>query len=67
MSLTDHLISLVDVDVFTEGKNAELFVGRPFHLDYEAAYLLVADAWKNKVGGIPQGTFLLAACVNKAA
>lgn len=60
MTLTDHLISLVDIDVFIEGKNQELFVGRPFNLDYEKAYLLVADSWKHRVGGIPQGTFLLA-------
>jgi DNA helicase HerA-like ATPase len=50
----------VDVDIFVEGKIDEFFVGRPFHLDYECAYLLVADAWKFRVGGIPQGTFLLA-------
>ncbi|NLW90208.1 MAG: DUF87 domain-containing protein [Syntrophomonadaceae bacterium] len=60
MTLTDHLISLVDVDVFGEGKKQELFIGRPFYLDYEKAYLLVADSWKNRVGGIPQGAFLLA-------
>lgn len=37
-----------------------LFVGRPFYLDYEKAQILVSDAWKHKVKGIPQGTFLLA-------
>lgn len=36
------------------------FVGRPFYLDYDLAYLLVADAWKMRADGIPQGTFLLA-------
>lgn len=37
-----------------------LFVGRPFYLDYEKAQILVSDAWKHRVKGIPQGTFLLA-------
>lgn len=60
MSLTNHLINLINVDLFSEGKKGELFVGRPFYLDYEKAFLLVADAWKNTVGGIPQGSFLLA-------
>lgn len=36
------------------------FIGRPFYVDYERANLLVADAWKQKVKGIPQGSFLLA-------
>ena len=47
-------------DIFEEGRNKELFVGRPFYLDYETASILISDAWKNKVKGIPQGTFLLA-------
>jgi hypothetical protein len=37
-----------------------MFVGRPFHLDYSTALLLIADAWKQKAQGIPQGCFLLA-------
>ena len=36
------------------------FVGRPFRLTYSKAEILVADAWKDKCGGIPQGCFLLA-------
>jgi hypothetical protein len=52
--------SLAKVDIFKDGRKSEFFVGRPFYLDYERAYLLVADAWKKKVGGIPQGSFLLA-------
>ena len=35
-------------------------MGRPFHVDYDRALLLVADAWKHQAKGIPQGTFLLA-------
>lgn len=36
------------------------FVGRPFKLSYSNASILVADAWKERSGGIPQGCFLLA-------
>lgn len=49
-----------NVDIFKEGRKNELFVGRPFYLDYENAQVLVSDAWKHRVKGIPQGTFLLA-------
>lgn len=60
MSLTDEVKSLATVDIFTEAKKQELFVGRPYYLDFDKAYLLITDAWKERVGGIPQGTFLLA-------
>ncbi len=60
MSITQELKSLATVDIFVESKKPELFIGRPYYLDYDKAYLLVADAWKEKVGGIPQGTFILA-------
>lgn len=36
------------------------FVGRPFHLDFSTAQILVSDSWKEKAQGIPQGCFLLA-------
>ena len=60
MSLTQELKNLAMVDIFTEAKKADLFIGRPYYLDFDKAYLLITDAWKEKVGGIPQGTFLLA-------
>lgn len=60
MSIAETIKRLASVDIFSDAKKPELFVGRPFHLDYEWAHLLVADSWKMKVGGIPQGTFLLA-------
>jgi hypothetical protein len=66
MSLTAKVKSLGSVDLFKEAKNDEWFVGRPFYLDYERALILVSDAWKKKVGGIPQGTFLLAFYENEA-
>lgn len=37
-----------------------IFVGRPFRLSYNKAEILVADAWKERANGIPQGCFLLA-------
>lgn len=60
MAISDELRSIATVDIFKESKKPELFVGRPYYLDYEKAYLLITDAWKERVGGIPQGTFLLA-------
>ncbi|NLB79786.1 MAG: ATP-binding protein, partial [Clostridiaceae bacterium] len=51
---------MATVDIFQEAKKTDMFIGRPFYLDFDKAYLLITDAWKEKVGGIPQGTFLLA-------
>ncbi len=36
------------------------FVGRPFKISYTAASILVADAWKERAHGLPQGSFLIA-------
>ncbi len=58
--LKQKLKDILDVDLFKEGKKESFFVGRPFYLDYENAQILVSDAWKHRVKGIPQGTFLLA-------
>lgn len=60
MDIAATIQKLASVDIFLEARNKDSFVGRPFYLDYEKAYLLVADAWKIKVGGIPQGSFLIA-------
>lgn len=51
---------LASVDIFDKGRDDNLFVGRPFYLDYEKAKILISDAWKHRVKGIPQGAFLLA-------
>ena len=58
--LEQKLRDILNIDIFKEGKKEELFVGRPFYLDYERAQILICDAWKHRVGGISQGTFLLA-------
>jgi len=65
MILSNIMQKMATVDIFQrESGNNEIstgvFVGRPFSLDYEKAYILVADAWKNKAKGIPLGSFLLA-------
>ncbi len=58
--LENRLKDIASVDIFKNGRNKSLFVGRPYYLDYEKTKILVSDAWKNQVCGIPQGTFLLA-------
>jgi hypothetical protein len=60
MSLKDQIAELTAVDLFKEARQKDLFIGRPFSVEYQSATLLVADAWKMQAGGIPQGTFLLA-------
>jgi len=60
MSLITAIKKLASVDIFTQARQQDKFVGRPFGLDYDRALLLVADSWKFNVGGIPQGCFLLA-------
>jgi CRISPR/Cas system CSM-associated protein Csm2 small subunit len=60
MGLMQAIEDLALVDIFKEAKQNDLFIGRPYYLDFDKAYLLITDAWKEKVGGIPQGTFILA-------
>ena len=58
--LEQKIKDISQVDIFNDGRQDFLFVGRPFYLDYETAEILVSDAWKHRVSGIPQGSFLLA-------
>lgn len=58
---------LTETNIFKRKQEGEalqwdtgLFVGRPFRLTYSRAEILVADAWKQRAKGIPQGCFLLA-------
>jgi DNA helicase HerA-like ATPase len=65
ISFTSEIAKLASIDLFKKDDlTGELqtgtFIGRPFFLDYDRAHLLVADSWKQKVKGIPQGSFLLA-------
>ncbi|MDF3125436.1 DUF87 domain-containing protein [Rheinheimera sp. 1928-s] len=58
--LDNKLKNILDTNIFEKGRDETNFVGHLFYLDYERAKLLVADAWKHRAHGIPQGTFLLA-------
>ncbi|MEG4044633.1 helicase HerA domain-containing protein [Microcoleus sp. Pol17_C1] len=55
---------LTQTKIFKSKSNGDwdtgFFVGRPFRLSYNKAEILVADAWKQRAKGIPQGCFLLA-------
>lgn len=53
--------NLITTDLLKQGRqNKKQFVGRPYYLSYDIARLLVCDAWKAQVKGIPAGCFLLA-------
>ena len=72
MVLTDIMQKIAAVDVFqrdnkTNEINSGIFVGRPFTLDYDKAFILLADAWKSKAKGIPLGSFLLAYALKQVA
>src|SRR5947207_487144 len=58
-SVVDELKLLATVDLFKSGRDDATFVGRPFSFDYTTVKLLVNDKWKNSVGGVPAGAFLL--------
>lgn len=64
LALNNEIARIAAIDLFKRSKTGVvetgLFVARPFYLDYDRAHLLVADAWKQRAKGIPQGTFLLA-------
>jgi hypothetical protein len=64
VNFVNEIDKIANVDIFKKNSKGEhdtgFFVGRPFHLNYDSAHVLVADSWKIKAGGIPQGTLLLA-------
>lgn len=65
VGFVDAIAQLAKVDLFERDPKTGVvttgwFVGRPFYLDYDKASILVADSWKSKAGGLPQGAFLLA-------
>ena len=60
MSTTKLIKQLAQIDILKEGKVEDNFIGRPFYLDYDKAFILINDYWKSRVNGVPQGTFLLA-------
>lgn len=60
MSINEQLKSLASVDLFKEAIVPDAFVGRPFYFDFSHMKLLSNDHWKEKVGGIAAGAFLVA-------
>ncbi len=60
MSISHQLKQIAAADIFSLAEEKAAFVGHPFYFDYDLVQVLVADARKKGVGGIPQGTFLLA-------
>lgn len=66
VTVIDQLKELATVDLFKDVAADELFVGRPFYLDFDRLRFLSNDAWKHKVGGVPAGAFLLALYTGEA-
>ncbi|NEQ67552.1 MAG: DUF87 domain-containing protein [Symploca sp. SIO2D2] len=66
MGIEKKVQQIASIDIFTEAKKKDLFVGRPFYFDYEYVRLLVCDGWKHQAGGIPLGCFLLCFYDNEA-
>lgn len=69
IGFTSIINKLASIDLFEQDAANQMpktgeFVGNPFYIDYDKARLLVADAWKMKAGGLPQGSFLLAYYTN---
>lgn len=65
LNFADEIAKIAVTDLFkrddkTGAFETGVFIGRPFHIDYDRAHILVADSWKEKAKGIPQGSFLLA-------
>jgi hypothetical protein len=64
-NFAEEIVKIAEIDLFkrddkTGAFETGIFIGRPFHIDYDRAHILVADSWKEKAKGVPQGSFLLA-------
>lgn len=60
MSIKEKLRDMASVDLFKEAVAADAFVGRPFYFDFSKMKILSNDHWKERVGGIAAGAFLVA-------
>jgi DNA helicase HerA-like ATPase len=58
---------MASVDLFKEAVSPDSFVGRPFYFDFSHMRILSNDHWKEKVGGIAAGAFLVAVYDNAGA
>jgi Helicase HerA, central domain len=65
-SVVQELKQLATVDLFKECRGDDLFVGRPFYLDFDRLRFMSNDSWKHRVGGVPAGAFLLALYIGEA-
>lgn len=59
MSIKEKLRDMASVDLFKEAIAADTFIGRPFYFDFSKMKILSNDYWKERVGGIAAGTFLV--------
>jgi hypothetical protein len=59
-SVMQELRELATVNLFQDGRQQGMFVGRPFYLDFNVLRMVSNDKWKNNVSGVPAGAFLLA-------
>jgi hypothetical protein len=66
VTVLQELKELASLDLFKESASDELFVGRPFYLDFDRLRLMSNDSWKHKVGGVPAGAFLLSLYTGEA-
>lgn len=67
MSINEQLRTLATADLFKDAIVPDAFVGRPFYFDFSHMRVLSNDHWKEKVGGIAAGTFLVAVYDNAGA
>lgn len=67
MSINEQLRTLATTDLFKEAVVPDAFVGRPFYFDFSHMKVLSNDHWKEKVGGIAAGAFLVAVYDNAGA
>src|SRR6266487_1555797 len=62
--MLDTLKKLTSVDLFSRDQGGQhetgVYVGRPFHIDFDRMFVLMADSWKEKARGVPSGSLLLA-------
>lgn len=58
--INQKLRTLATGDLFKDAIDPDAFVGRPFYFDFSKMKLLSNDHWKEKVGGIAAGAFLVA-------
>ena len=64
MAMLDAVKKITSADLFSRDSagvvNTGVYVGRPFHIDFDRMFVLMAESWKQKANGIPQGSLLLA-------